>query len=314
MTARSLLALLLVALMLVGCSGSDPHDPAAPLTLTLNWKPEPEFGGIYEAQRTGGFQKRGLNVQLNGGPGAPTVSMVIAGKTPFAIASADEVVIARSQGEDVVALFATYQTNPQGIMVHAKRGLKSLADLFSSPGTFAREPGLPYVQFLEKKYGFGKLNVVPYNYSIAPWLKDENMAVQCFVFAEPISAKQAGADPQVFLVADSGYNPYTAVVITRGDYARAHAETIKSMTEALREGWASYLSDPSATNAMMGQLNKEMDAATFKAAAESQVSLIRGGGKPIGEMTVGRWQELVEQLADLKIITKKPAAQDCFVQ
>ncbi len=45
--------------------------------------------------------------------------MVEAGKVEFGIAAADEVVLARDRGTDIVAVFATYQTNPQGIMVHA---------------------------------------------------------------------------------------------------------------------------------------------------------------------------------------------------
>ena len=39
------------------------------------------------------------------------------------------------------------------------------------------------------------------------------------------------------------------------------------MILALREGWRSYLDDPAATNAVMGKLNREMDAKTFADAA-----------------------------------------------
>ena len=130
----------LVCALALGC-GSEKQDQAAgpegtakpaPLRIALNWKPEPEFGGLYEAQRAGAFQKRGLDVEITGGPGAPVVQMVDAGKVEFGIAAADEVVVARDRGTDIVAVFATYQTNPQGIMVHASRGLASLPALFAS--------------------------------------------------------------------------------------------------------------------------------------------------------------------------------------
>src|SRR5438105_15060570 len=95
------------------------------IRLALNWKPEPEFGGFYAAS----YQKHGLDVEiLPGGAGTPTVQMVGAGSAEFGIVSADELVIARSQGNDVVALFAVFQTNPQGIMAHASRKLSGLRD------------------------------------------------------------------------------------------------------------------------------------------------------------------------------------------
>src|SRR5881397_3549501 len=86
---------------------------SAQSAIALNWVPEPEFGGIYEAQRGGAFAKHDLDVTIQpGGAGAPTWQLVASGKVPFAVASADEVVIARSRGADVVAVFAIYQTCP----------------------------------------------------------------------------------------------------------------------------------------------------------------------------------------------------------
>src|SRR5438093_12867600 len=89
---------------------------AEKIKIQLNWVPEPEFGGIYAAKETGAFAKHNLDVTIAaGGAGTPTWQLVAAGKCDYAVASADEVIIARPQGTDVVAIFATYQTNPQGL-------------------------------------------------------------------------------------------------------------------------------------------------------------------------------------------------------
>src|ERR1700684_3655251 len=70
------------------------------IKLALNWKPEPEFGGFYAAP----YAKYGLDVDiLPGGAGTPTVQMVGAGSVDFGIVSADEIILARSHGNDVVA-------------------------------------------------------------------------------------------------------------------------------------------------------------------------------------------------------------------
>ena len=61
--------------------------------LALNWKPEPEFGGFYEAFLNHFYEKNGLKTQiLPGGAGQPVTQMVAAKKVTFGIAAADEVI------------------------------------------------------------------------------------------------------------------------------------------------------------------------------------------------------------------------------
>ncbi len=252
---------------------------------------------------------------LPGGAGTPTVQMVGAGSTEFGIVSADELVIARTQGNDVVALFAVYQTNPQGIMAHASRKLSSLADVLQG-GTLAIQRGLPYARLLEKKYGFAKVKVVPSpGGDISVFLTDPNFAQQCFIVSEPLTAKHKGADVQAFSVADAGYNPYTTVLATSGESLRKDPERAKAMVAAVREGWRAYLDDPKPTNQRMNQLNPTMPAEVFAEVAEAQKTLIetdesRHNG--LGSMTQERWQTLIAELLELGDIRGAPAAADCF--
>ncbi|HTY19022.1 MAG TPA: ABC transporter substrate-binding protein [Myxococcota bacterium] len=305
------LGALLAAVSLCACGGS--HD--GKLALALNWKPEPEFGGLYEALRTGAFASRGLPVEVTGGPGAPVVQMVESGQVAFGVAAADEVVLARDRGTDVVAVFATYQTNPQGIMVHAARKLSSLADLFAAGGTLAVEPGLPYVKWLEKRFDLSRMKIVPYGYSIAPFLLDPMLAQQVFITAEPIQARRQGADPQVFLIADSGFDPYAAVYITSGKQLREEPARVAAFAAALRDGWRGYLDDPAPANAKMGELNREMDAETFRLAAAAQQPLVEtdfAKQHGLGAMSLDRWSELGRQLRELGLVDHEPDAASCF--
>lgn len=289
---------------------------ATKVRISLNWVPEPEFGGIYAARQGGDFSRENLDVEiLPGGAGAPTWQMVGAGQVEFAIASADEVAIARTRGADIVALFATYQTCPQAIMVHRERGLTNLEDVFQG-GTLAIEKGLAYATYLERKYGFGKVKLVPYDGGIATFLADKNYAQQCFVFSEPLAARRQGADPQVFLVADSGYNPYTAVLIARSDYVQKNRPVVNGLLKALGAGWRAYLADPGPANKVMQELNRTMDAQTFVEAAEAQKPLVQPQDLPaekIGTMTLARWQQLIAQLRELGVLDKDVPAEQCFV-
>ncbi|MCC6580372.1 MAG: ABC transporter substrate-binding protein [Phycisphaeraceae bacterium] len=286
------------------------------MKLVLNWVPEPEFGGFYAAQQIGAYAKHGLDVEiLPGGAGTPTLQMVGAGQAQFGIASADEVLTSRARGIDIVALFTVYQTCPQGVMTHEARGFKSLADVFAGEGKLAMEIGLPYGKFLTNKYGAGKIEVVPYAGGVAQFLADPNLSQQCFIFSEPLAARRQGAKTQVFLIADAGYNPYTAVVITRGDYLRQHPDQVKAMVAACREGWRAYLDDPGPANQIMGKLNTVMDAQTFADAAKAQMPLVENDftrQHGLGAMTVERWSTLAEQLVSVGALDKAPAAAECL--
>ena len=144
------LGFVFLSVLCVLCGSLSTSFAADKVSIALNWVPEPEFGGIYAAKESGAFAKHNLDVDIKpGGAGAPTWQQVASGKAEFGVASADEVVIARANGADIVALFTIYQTCPQGIMTHASRGLKSIEDVFTQPGTLAMEVGLPYGKFLQ---------------------------------------------------------------------------------------------------------------------------------------------------------------------
>lgn len=310
--AAEFLTIVSIAVILL-CGGC---NKAPRETLALDWKPEPEFGGFYQAQLSGAFKQHGLALQIqSAGEGAPTWQLVDTGKTEFATTAADQVLIARAQGADIVALFAVYQTFPQGIMVHKARGFTKIDDVFSNDGTLAAEEDT-WLKFLNAKFTPFKVKEVGYSGGIGPFLAKPDYSQQCFVTSEPLQAEAQGGDPQTFLIAEAGYNPYTTVVICKGDLVRKDPARVKAMAMACREGWRAYLDNPSAANAEMGKLNKDMDAATFAKAAKAQARLIESEEtrkSTLGVMTTERWTSLGQQLLKLKVIDNAPAPESCFV-
>ena len=287
--------------------------------LQLNWKPEAQFGGFYAATLEGGaFNSAGLAIDVvPGGVGTPTVQMVGAGKVDFAVVSADEVVVARAAGNDVVALLAVYQDCPQGLMVRADRNLAGIGDIFAQPGTVAMQVGLPYAQLLKQKYGLDKVKVVPSpGGNISQFLTDPTFAQQCFVTSEPLAAKAAGVDTKTFLVKEVGYNPYTVVLVTHGKLLRENPKLVWAVTQAVRQGWEAYLKDAAPANAAMQSLNPGMDAKMLADGAAAQRPLILTGDavtQGVGVMSTPRWEELAKQLLELKIVDKAVPAAECFV-
>ena len=279
--------------------------------LALNWKPEPQFGGFYAARDA--FKRRGIEVDIRpGGSGTPVVQMVAAGQSEFGIASADEVAMSRANGGDVVALFAVYQINPQCLMARAERKVASVRELFASEGPLAMQKGLPYAQFLLRKYSARKATIVPYLGGLANFLADPRYAQQGFAASEPLAAERSGVKPIVFLVADEGFNPYTTVLIARGSTIDAKPSLAKAMAESAREGWAAYLKEPGPANSEMRKLNPSMDAATFEASARAQARFIENPNG-LGRMTDARWNALVKQLSESGSLRgKRPLARELY--
>src|SRR5688572_7456556 len=77
-----------ILLLSMGCESKESGAASsgdAKLTLQLNWKPEPQFGGFYAAP----YDKRGLKVDVReGGVGTPTVQMVATEQVAFGVVSA----------------------------------------------------------------------------------------------------------------------------------------------------------------------------------------------------------------------------------
>jgi NitT/TauT family transport system substrate-binding protein len=317
-----------VALLLSAATGCKDDTSSAPtaseasgatkVRLTLDWKPEPEFGGFYAAKGIGAFEKHGLDVDVKpAGAGAPTWQLVATGKTEFATTAADQVLVARAQGADVVALFAVYQTSPQGIMVRKSRGFTKLADVFTNPGTLAAENNA-WLQYCRHQFQPVKVTLTGYTGGVGAFLAKADYAQQCFVFSEPILARKQdpSIEPQTFLIAESGYNPYTTVVITSGEMLRTHPARVKAMAEACRAGWRAYLDDPGPANKRMSELNTDMDLDTFTQGAAAQKPLIETEQTKelgLGAMTAERWTTLGKQLLELKLIPHAAPAEKCFV-
>lgn len=284
------------------------------IRLGLNWKPEPQFGGFYEAQRQQLFAKNNIDLEIiPGGSGTPTIQMLLANKIEYAIVSADEVILShdRQNQEKVIALFAVYQKNPQILMVPKKAQIKNIAQLLSSNYQIAAQAGLPYFQFLQKKYPNMKAKVVPYNGGIAQYLSLENYAQQGFATSEPLLADKAKKPAQVFFIADEGYNPYTTVLAVNKKYFDQHKNEVDQMIQILTQSWTSYLKNPTETNQLMAQLNPSMNLEAMNESALTQVALIQNSAG-IGQMTQQRWEELVGQMKDLNIIKSKMKATDLF--
>lgn len=290
--------------------------PNTKVKLALNWKAEPEFAGFYTAQINKHYEKNGLEVEiLQGGAGTPTVQMLASQQVEFGIVSGDEIVIARSKGADVVALFAVFQKAPYAFMLREQSPIADMKGLFESSSTIAVVKGLPYVSFLEKKYGFKKVKIVPYAGGITNFLSDNNFVQQSFISSEPLLAAKQGLKTKTFLVADSGFNPYTVVLAANGETLRKKPEIVKAMIKSVKEGWQAYLKNPRPTHEVIAKLNPAMSVDAMDEMHKIEAEFIENEDTKkngLGSMNEKRWLELSTQLHDLKLTEKLISPREIY--
>lgn len=279
--------------LLFACTGEPAAPPAAtPVRVALNWFPEPEFGGFYDALLTGLYAREGLAVEIvPGGPGVPVLEMLAAGKVEVAVSGADDLLVRRAEGLDAVAVFPGFQDSPVGLMAHAALGLTRFEDV---KGPVAIEAGSPFQQYLWATLGWeGKVAMVPTTGSIGPFAADPTLVQQAYVTSEPCVAEGQGLAVTFLPGRDAGWNPYASLVVVRG--GDRDAAWVAAFTRATRAGWEHYLADPSVANAELVRLNRDLPADRVACIVARQRPFVTGTDG-LGAMTEARWQAIAAAL------------------
>ncbi len=289
---------------IAGCHRSTATGGLIPVTLQTDWYPQPEHGGFYDALLRGYYKQEGLDVTiLPGGPMNVAEQQVSLGSAQFGMGSSDRMLEADSQGEPLVAVGATMQSDPQGIMLHADSPVHSFSDLDGR--AIAVKAGSTWFEYIVRRYNLKNTREIPATYSVANFLADPSYIQQVFVTSEPFFARKAGAQIRTLLISDTGYAPYR-VFFTSRDYLAQHPDIVAKFVRASIHGWRNYMRDNSLVNAELGKLNPaqapEQMQFTWQALKDGHF-VDAGNPANTGRMDPARWTAMYAQLSDLKLIT-----------
>ena len=317
---RSAMAAMTTA-TLAGCGSSNPNPrvPAAdePLVVQLNWFPEAEHGGVYQAQAEGRYRRNGLTVDIRpGGTDTPIGAELQLGRCHFAIVNADDVVQFRRAGVDAVAVAAVVQNSPRCILVREDAPAETINDLAGM--TLQCQPGRAFVRWMRHEGLLDDVRTVPYLGTVAPLATDPRMAIQAYRFSEPFQAEQAEIPVRWMMVSETGWNPYSSVLVTTGELIRERPEDVTRFTAATLEGWRSYLVDPSSGNEKILAANRHGLTADALQYGHQPLRKLAypDGAKPesLGTLNPDRWRTLVEQMDTIDPDQAgKVDASDCFL-
>ncbi len=313
----------IVFVLTVGCGKSRDQmssvgDDAStkPVAVQLNWYPESEHGGVYQAAADGTYETVGLRVDIRpGGRATPVAPELELGRVQFAIANADDVVIFRREGLDIVAVMAVMQNSPRCILVREDSGVTDFNGLAGM--TLQRQTGRTFLAYMRSKGILDNVTEVPYHGSVSSLVADPKIAIQAYSFAEPLLAQQQGVEVRTLMVSDLGWNPYSSVVITSGKLIRQQPEMVQTFVQATRRGWQNYLVDPTDGNAAILAANEHgmtAEALAFGIDGLRPLALPDGmGPDQLGEMSLDRWTTLVNQMDELEPSSAgKVKPLDCF--
>jgi putative hydroxymethylpyrimidine transport system substrate-binding protein len=273
--------MLLAALALTACGEkTDTLAPAAtraePLNVMLDWFPNADHVGLYQALADGGFRNAGLDVhvQTPTDPSSP-LALLAAGKVDVALSYEPQLMLARAQGQPLVSIAAIVQRPLTSIISLTSKHVSSPARL---RGKTIGTAGIPYQQAYLKtilaQAGVPARSVKQVNVgeNLVPAMISGRVdaTIGGYWNYEAIQLRQAGKHPQVIPVDRAGVPVYDELVaVTTENEIATHANLLRRFVQALGRGYAAVRADPQAgVNALVGanpSLTAKLQLASVKA-------------------------------------------------
>ena len=296
----------------LGCGGGETADQAAgePFDLALDFYVNPDHAGIFEGLERGYFEDAGLQVtpQVPSDPSAP-IKQVAAGRVDLAISYEPEVMLARDQGLDVVAVGALVDGPLTSLISLPEAGIESAADL---TGKTVVTAGIPYqaayLQTILANAGVDPATVdqVDVGFNLMPPLIAGRADAMFggFLNVEGVDLAERGLDPRVVPVDRLGVPTYDELVLVAdGDRLREDPEPIEDFLAALDRGTLAAERDPAGATAALLDAGDGLDPELTRAEVDATLPhLVAPGAHPYGYMDPRLWERFARYLADNDLI------------
>jgi putative hydroxymethylpyrimidine transport system substrate-binding protein len=310
-------ALIALALGLAACGekSEDVHGEAQPLSLTLDFYPNPDHAGIYMAQKLGYFREAGLDVSINtpADPSAP-IKQVAAGQSDLAISYEPEVLLANEKGLDVVAVAALVNRPLTSMIWLKKSGIKGIGDL---RGKTIATAGIPYqdayLKTILARANLSPEDVNPVNvgFGLLPALVGGKAQAMLGGYSnvEGVDLRLRGKDPVITPVDKLGVPTYDELVlVAKRSRLEEDPQSIRLFIAALARGTAAAAKNPKAATEAVLEANHALDPKLTAAEVKATLPLLNATeGKPYGFMDPARWRRFTGWMRDNGLISALPA-------
>jgi len=253
MKKRMGFGLVLIILVLVGCSQADPESAGAELRqirLPMGYVADPQYAPFYVAVEKGYYAAEGLKIEFDYSFETDGVALVGANELPLAIVSGEQVILARAQDLPVVYVMEWFQKYPIAIASKAETNIVAPQDLVGRnvglPGFWGASyvgyvglltaNGLTQDQIAASDIGFNQVESL---------LSDQSEAVVVYINNEPVQLRSRGEEINVIPVTD--YIDLVANgIITNEETLTNDPELVRGFVRATLLGLRDTLADPEA--------------------------------------------------------------------
>ena len=300
---------LLVCLGLAACGEKKEAVTAASssaqhLTLMLDWFPNADHVGIYQALAEGDFEKAGLDVHLEvpSNPASP-LQLLAAGKVDAAISYEPELLLARNQNLALVSVAAVVQEPLTSIVSLGSQHIRTAAQL---RGKRVGDAGIPYqhayLTTILAHAGVPASSVKEINVgaNLVPAMlsKRVNATLGAYWNYEAIQLAQMGKRPNIIRMNQVGVPNYDELVlVVRRSTLQHEPGLVRRLVQAMARGYESVRNNTSAAVANLVHANPSLDPkfqtaavkATLPAFFPSNSSHPWGYQDPVEWNSYGRW-------------------------
>jgi putative hydroxymethylpyrimidine transport system substrate-binding protein len=300
---------LAAALVLAACGEKkDQLTPSAAgtqsLNLMLDWVPNADHSGLYEALADGSFTRAGLDVHVHvpSDPATP-LQLLAAGKVDVAISYEPELMLARDKGEPLAAIGAIVQRPLTSIVSVGSKHITSVARL---RGKRVGDAGIPYqhayLTTILQHAGVRPSSVREVNVgaNLVPAMLSGRVDATLGAYwnYEAIQLRQAGKRPNVIHVENAGVPNYDELVlVTTENNIATKTNELRRFVQALGRGYTAVRADPEAGVAALVKANPSLSdtlqlasvRATLSSFFPSPASLPWGWQNQSQWNAYGRW-------------------------
>jgi len=237
--------LTLSVIVLSGCSGAasptpTPTAPATKVTLAMGYIPNVQFAPFYVAVNQGYFADENLEIDFDYGMETDLLNLVGTDALQFAVASGDQVILARGQGLPVVYVMTYFQRFPVAVVSLEDVPLESPEDLMGRTVGIPGLWGASYIGWLAlldaAGIDGGEVTLESIGYTqVASLTEDQVDAAVVYAANEPVQLRQAGYEPHVIYVADY-VNLVSNGIITNEKTIAERPELVAGLVRAVLSG------------------------------------------------------------------------------
>jgi NitT/TauT family transport system substrate-binding protein len=289
------------------------HGPAAlaqeKFTYTTNWYAQAEHGGFYQALATGLYKREGLDVTIRmGGPQVNIMQLMAAGQTDCVMGYDVQTFKSWEIGINAVTVAAAFQKDPQVLIGHPGV-VNKMEDLKGKTILISSAANTTYWPWLMATYKLEASQARPYTFNIQPFIADKNVVQQGYLSSEPYAIeKEAKFKPNVFLLSDHGWPPYSTTIVCLEKTVREKPKAVAAFVKASMEGWKTYLKgDPAPANALIKKDNPNMtdDKIAVGIKLLNDTGMVFGGDAArlgVGIVTDDRMKRTFDMMVAMKLI------------